>query len=190
VSSSSRDALSESGYQWSASDNAVQGNTLELPAEVADIVADGKIVIKTVQYASTGFFPMAGLVNGIDFVVGSGGVVSIVVSSIADGTPLPAPLRLRFTDVSPLDTCVFWDFDLASWSTAGCILTFVDGNATCECSHMTNFAILTSVDGTLIGAQHTFNLSIITFVGCSLSIVALSLTIFTYLLFPVRCSVL
>jgi hypothetical protein len=54
---------------------------------------------------------------------------------------------------------------------------------------MTNFAILTFVDdASLISAEHAFNLSIITYVGCSLSILGLALTFITYFLFPVRQS--
>ena len=41
------------------------------------------------------------------------------------------------------EMCVSWDFSLQGWTTEGCI-TIVgdDGVITCNCSHLTNFAVL------------------------------------------------
>ena len=42
--------------------------------------------------------------------------------------------------------CVFWDIDRRDWSTQGCItLASNESHTTCQCNHLTNFAILMDV---------------------------------------------
>ncbi|KAK3718072.1 hypothetical protein QZH41_005473 [Actinostola sp. cb2023] len=55
--------------------------------------------------------------------------------------------NIQSTDKPP--ACVFWDFELNShgggWSRDGCRLTSQDGSrVTCQCDHLTNFAVLMS----------------------------------------------
>ena len=39
--------------------------------------------------------------------------------------------------------CVSWDFTLRAWITEGCTtITGEDGIVTCDCNHLTNFAVL------------------------------------------------
>ena len=39
--------------------------------------------------------------------------------------------------------CVSWDFTLRDWTTEGCTTIFgEDGVVTCNCNHLTNFAVL------------------------------------------------
>uniref|UniRef100_A0A3Q2FJ43 Adhesion G protein-coupled receptor L2a n=1 Tax=Cyprinodon variegatus TaxID=28743 RepID=A0A3Q2FJ43_CYPVA len=83
--------------------------------------------------------------------------------------------------------CSFWNYSERSmmgyWSTQGCKL--VDSNkthTTCACSHLTNFAILmahreTSVD------HHELLLTVITRVGIVVSLVCLTICIFTFCFF-------
>ena len=45
------------------------------------------------------------------------------------------------------ERCVSWDFNAdggrGNWTSEGCeTISLVDGVATCECNHLTNFAIL------------------------------------------------
>nr|XP_026694577.1 uncharacterized protein LOC100184723 isoform X2 [Ciona intestinalis] len=41
--------------------------------------------------------------------------------------------------------CVFWDFGTSDWSSEGCGLDVTKQPPTCECSHLTNFALLVSI---------------------------------------------
>ena len=39
--------------------------------------------------------------------------------------------------------CVSWDFNLHDWTDSGCKTTVgKNGNVTCSCNHLTNFAVL------------------------------------------------
>ncbi|XP_023245084.1 adhesion G protein-coupled receptor L3 [Copidosoma floridanum] len=72
------------------------------------------------------------------------------------------------------------------WSEDGCAIQQSKSNKThsvCQCNHLTNFAILMDVHGTKIDSMNDFILRIITYVGCSISIVCLGLEIITFQLF-------
>ena len=70
---------------------------------------------------------------------------------------------------------------IGSWSTEGCKVKETQkykGFITCECNHLTNFALLLDVSQTRYVSQA---LSVITWIGCGISMVGLSLTIITFL---------
>nr|UCK81593.1 adhesion G protein-coupled receptor, Latrophilin [Arenicola marina] len=82
-------------------------------------------------------------------------------------------------------TCSFWEYSertmTGRWSTFGCQI--VDTNVThtvCSCSHITNFAVLMDVSATPISEEHQFALEVITYIGCTLSIIALFLCFLTF----------
>jgi len=79
-------------------------------------------------------------------------------------------------------TCVFWDFTLygGAWSAEGCQLkaSSVYTHDVCRCSHLTHFAEIISQPGSTLDPVHKDILSIISIIGCSLSLVGL-LAIFT-----------
>lgn len=71
----------------------------------------------------------------------------------------------------------------SNWSTEGC--RQIEGNAeysTCECDHMTNFAVLLDVTGMTekLSKGHELSLRIITYAGCTISIVCLLLSLLTF----------
>nr|KAG5695718.1 hypothetical protein BaRGS_004463 [Batillaria attramentaria] len=85
--------------------------------------------------------------------------------------------------------CVFWNQSLergrGSWSTAGCRLVqekSTTSRTTCECDHLTNFALLMDVykRGDALPPEHSQILSVISYTGCGVSLLALVLTILTY----------
>ncbi|KAK3744485.1 hypothetical protein QZH41_012902, partial [Actinostola sp. cb2023] len=93
---------------------------------------------------------------------------------------------------SALDTlCVFWNENVnltlgGAWSTNG--LRLIDtyhnnhSNAmyyTCRTNHLTNFAILMEISEYRISPEDEFALGIITYVGCSISLLCLLVTIIT-----------
>ena len=70
---------------------------------------------------------------------------------------------------------------IGSWSTQGCKVKethMYKGFVTCECNHLTNFALLLDVSQTRYMSQ---GLSTITWIGCGLSMAGLALTIITFL---------
>ncbi|XP_068758664.1 LOW QUALITY PROTEIN: adhesion G-protein coupled receptor G6-like [Montipora capricornis] len=121
----------------------------------------------------------------------------IMSSSVRDMTfdNLLKPVELVFEPAQKMDengmkaVCVFWDFEaiggLGNWSNRGCRLIKTEaGRAKCHCDHMTNFAVLFSASGprTHKGAPGVA-LSVISYVGCAISLVGLFLTLITYSLF-------
>ncbi|XP_063954456.1 mucin-2-like [Lytechinus pictus] len=131
-----------------------------------------------------------------DDIIARDALNSLVISaSLGDLkiTGLRDPVKTSFVHQRPEraenPSCVFWDFTAAggkgSWSTEGCIATQTSEDRTqCECDHLTNFALLMDIYGTTTtyDGDHLLALSIITFAGCTLSILGLIITFFSYIM--------
>ncbi|PIK53045.1 hypothetical protein BSL78_10059 [Apostichopus japonicus] len=83
--------------------------------------------------------------------------------------------------------CSFWNFRAdggrGNWSTDGCRLVSAgsDGMVNCECTHLTNFAVLMDVyDGDSLTETQLLILDAMTFFGCGASILGLLLTILAF----------
>ncbi|XP_078292079.1 adhesion G-protein coupled receptor D1 isoform X2 [Panthera onca] len=79
--------------------------------------------------------------------------------------------------------CAFLDFSSGEgvWSNQGCVLA--GGNlsySVCRCTHLTNFAILMQVVPLELTQGQQVALSSISYIGCSLSVVCLVLTLVTF----------
>ncbi|KAF0881638.1 AGRD1 protein, partial [Crocuta crocuta] len=79
--------------------------------------------------------------------------------------------------------CAFLDFSSGEgvWSSQGCVL--MEGNlsySVCRCTHLTNFAILMQVVPLELTHGQKVALLSITYIGCSLSVVCLVLTLVTF----------
>lgn len=74
---------------------------------------------------------------------------------------------------------------LGNWSDRGCKFAKNEaGRVKCHCDHMTNFAVLFSASGPRKhDEKNAMALSIISYVGCAISLVGLTLTLMTYALF-------
>ncbi|KAL3883262.1 hypothetical protein ACJMK2_029545, partial [Sinanodonta woodiana] len=116
---------------------------------------------------------------------------SAVLSLQLDPTPpvLFPPLTLTFKHFSEMfssPVCSFWNFNAdehgnGAWSSKGCKLVSTNDYTTvCECDHLTNFAILMSPGKTTDKDQ--VPLSIISTIGCAISISCLSLTMIAHLI--------
>ncbi|XP_071120942.1 adhesion G protein-coupled receptor L3-like isoform X1 [Mytilus edulis] len=117
---------------------------------------------------------------------------NIVSASIAGDKTIEFPLspviftiqlsRTYGEAAQPL--CSFWNFSegvYGQWSQEGC--NRIKENAThvtCQCTHLTNFAILMDVSGVKLTNEHTQFLRYITFVGCIISIACLALSWITF----------
>ncbi|KAK7123642.1 hypothetical protein R3I93_021920 [Phoxinus phoxinus] len=87
-------------------------------------------------------------------------------------------------------SCVFWDFDenggSGGWNPNGCHVknSSTENETTCSCDHLTSFAVLLDISrqGLTDRLQATI-LTYITFIGCGVSSIFLSVTLLTYLAF-------
>ncbi|XP_038054485.1 adhesion G-protein coupled receptor G6-like [Patiria miniata] len=78
--------------------------------------------------------------------------------------------------------CVFWDFILSNgngdWSTEGCRKeSLPNGIIRCLCDHLTSFAVIVDIHG----QQNHLFLDVVSKIGCAVSVVALIITLVTYL---------
>ena len=82
-------------------------------------------------------------------------------------------------------SCAFWNFRLGNWSQDGCeTLCHNDTHTKCQCHHLTNFALIFNVHSEFIGSDdfHAVQLKYITYVGFSISIFSMVLTILVFLI--------
>ncbi|KAM4890542.1 adhesion G-protein coupled receptor D1 [Sylvia borin] len=79
--------------------------------------------------------------------------------------------------------CAFLDYSNGTgvWSDEGCVRESGDLNySVCLCNHLTNFAILMQVVPLKLTREHQVALSSITYIGCALSILCLTITLLTF----------
>ena len=114
----------------------------------------------------------------------------VVSASLGKGRhvelPYPALLVFRHLNTENVSNprCVYWDYTLNYWSEKGCRrLATNASHTTCECDHLTNFAVLMDIHTTPLSDTHRISLEIITYVGCGVSIVCLLLAIITFQFF-------
>ncbi|MCJ8742421.1 hypothetical protein PDJAM_G00081750 [Pangasius djambal] len=86
-------------------------------------------------------------------------------------------------------SCVFWKSDLnggsGGWSSEGCtLLNYTETETICGCNHLTSFGVLLDLsrEGINNRLQATI-LTYITYIGCGISAIFLSVTLMTYLAF-------
>lgn len=127
----------------------------------------------------------SGRVQGAVIEVDVEGLVSGTVLPEADGIilsfPRPAGSAADNSDV----VCSFWDFSVNQWSSKGCrVQEVTTDTVVCQCSHLTNFAVLTT--GVLSSSSaHDAALSLITEVCLGISIACLVATALVYMCIPV-----
>ena len=103
----------------------------------------------------------------------------VISASLGQGRhiQLSHPVRMRFkhllTDNVSEPKCVFWDFTTSAWSSDGCTVLRWDAKETsCECRHLTNFAILMDIhaESSLADASSHRAPYVIIYVGCGVAI--------------------
>lgn len=117
----------------------------------------------------------------------SGVVSRIIASSVQPPVvKLQNPVVINFVGIQENQStaiCVYWDYNINSrgggWSKDGCELaSHRNDTVTCECNHLTNFAVLMDPSG--ISSKHSVHqktLGYITVVGCSLSLLGIIVTL-------------
>ncbi|XP_023232841.1 latrophilin Cirl-like isoform X3 [Centruroides sculpturatus] len=81
--------------------------------------------------------------------------------------------------------CVYWDFELRSWSDNGCwVQTFNRTHTVCRCNHLTNFAaVLMKRRSVQLSYKNETSLIVVTYIGCIISIACLLLTVLAFQIF-------
>ncbi|NXY84507.1 AGRG2 protein, partial [Alcedo cyanopectus] len=123
-------------------------------------------------------------------------ISSVISSSVANLTisNLKANVTVILQNIRPNQDnstvrCVFWDFNKngghGGWSYEGCIVKESRVNETvCSCNHLTSFAVLMNLYGnTPSSPTQELVLTFITYIGCGLSAIFLSITLVTYIAF-------
>lgn len=95
--------------------------------------------------------------------------------------------HLEPVDMDSHIKCAFWRYSPdtmnGDWSTEGCELIYSNASHTsCKCNHLTHFAILMS-SGRKLGVAHDNVLTRITQLGIIISLICLSMCIFTFFFF-------
>ncbi|CAG2104110.1 unnamed protein product [Medioppia subpectinata] len=103
-------------------------------------------------------------------------------------TPLSEPIEFTLkhliTENVTNAKCVFWDIDRRDWSDQGCHTVRTNRTHTsCKCNHLTNFAILMDVNHVQISSGNELALRVITVIGCTVSIICLTITFITLVSF-------
>jgi hypothetical protein len=104
--------------------------------------------------------------------------------------PLTKPLEfvLRHHNMTGYShrKCVYWDFEADGWSQEGCYPVQERSAAdrtSCQCYHLTNFAVLVDVHGLARSKEHQGTLNILTYIGCSISMISLVICIVVFTTF-------
>ncbi|XP_070568357.1 adhesion G-protein coupled receptor G6-like [Ptychodera flava] len=122
------------------------------------------------------------------------GFSPVIAASIGDLTimNLREPVKIRlaknasYSNVN--ESCEFWDYNLnggsGAWSGEGCAISLEENDnyrVLCECDHLTNFALLVDIynEGINIDSPNKKALSIISYVGCIVSLISLAMTLVT-----------
>ncbi|KAL9950396.1 hypothetical protein ACROYT_G042884 [Oculina patagonica] len=117
------------------------------------------------------------------------GVISLSTNPKISGNftkPVVITLQNNQSDESLQPSCVFWKYtgDGGSWSTEGCYVNFANStHSVCHCYHLTSFSVLmqlTPESYEIRGTYHELALSLITYTGISISLVALVLALITF----------
>ncbi|XP_036207630.1 adhesion G protein-coupled receptor L4 isoform X3 [Myotis myotis] len=179
----------------------VDGDYIKIfPKRKASDVTDGNVAVAFLYYKSIG--PLFSSSDNFllepqsyDHSEEEKRVISSIISvSISSNPPTLYELeKITFT-LSHIKTtgkyrsqCAFWNYSPdtmnGSWSLEGCELTYSNETHTsCSCNHLTHFAILMS-SGTSIGIKDYNILTRITQLGIIISLICLSICIFTFWFF-------
>ncbi|XP_075119683.1 adhesion G-protein coupled receptor G2 isoform X2 [Leptodactylus fuscus] len=117
----------------------------------------------------------------------SSSVSNLSISNLTES--IVVTLKTSPTNSSNQVSCVFWDFNRnngsGGWSSEGCSVAKTTRDETvCKCNHLTSFAILMNVSpNAQLKPEDLLVLTFITYIGCGLSAIFLSVTLVTYIAF-------
>ncbi|XP_045158633.2 adhesion G protein-coupled receptor L1-like isoform X1 [Mercenaria mercenaria] len=117
---------------------------------------------------------------------------STTASKTHGRTQLNRPMNFKLSHKNMLrdkvPVCAYWKYNestlVGKWSEDGCrVVDTNDDFTTCQCDHLTNFAVLMDVTGTKLNKWHRMSLQAITYVGCTVSIVCLLMCFISFSIF-------
>ncbi|XP_075052633.1 adhesion G-protein coupled receptor G2 isoform X2 [Mixophyes fleayi] len=189
---------SSSGLQVSLGSQATinSDGSIHLPASLLNqLPTDDKNVATRTQF---NYFDKTSLFMDSSLTINQSLVSKVISSSFANITIANLKENVTVTlktfpqnDSNFVLKCVFWDFtknnENGGWSSYGCMVANIiqDTNETvCTCNHLTSFAILMDVTpNDPVNPEDTLILTFITYIGCGLSSIFLSVTLITYIAF-------
>ncbi|KAG5277277.1 hypothetical protein AALO_G00115690 [Alosa alosa] len=98
---------------------------------------------------------------------------------------LSEPIQIKYNMNPPEGfnlSCQSWDGEGAQpiWTDTGCLTNISNNDVTCECSHLTFFAVLMTPLERNISASDLTSLTYITYIGCGISLFFLGITLFMF----------
>ncbi|XP_060084150.1 adhesion G-protein coupled receptor G6-like [Ylistrum balloti] len=188
--------------------NTSDQSFLVLPADLPQsLTANQRAAISKITFAAfaedkifsaiTGDLPLASgdpqVGDNSNFIRGPNSLIMAASIPNVDVSGLQSPVLQRFVHTdknSNNPECVFWDESLqtiSKWSNQGCFIyeTVNNSHTTCACDHLTNFALLMDIYGTggNLSEENRLAMSLISYIGCGISIFGLLLTLITYCAF-------
>ncbi|XP_077336872.1 adhesion G-protein coupled receptor G2 isoform X2 [Lithobates pipiens] len=167
-----------------------------LPATLLnDLSAADKDIASRIQFnffAKTSFFVDSSLTvyQYLASNVISASVANLSITNLKQNVTVTLETSTR--NDSGVLKCVFWDFTKNSgnggWSSEGCTLNSTTQNnqsqTVCKCNHLTSFGILLDMTpNNPVSPEDKLILTFITYIGCGLSAIFLSVTLVTYIAF-------
>ncbi|KAF2355503.1 GPCR family 2 extracellular hormone receptor domain [Trinorchestia longiramus] len=114
----------------------------------------------------------------------------VVSASLGHGRhiQLPKPVSIVFSllrqDNVTNPVCAFWDYTTASWSDEGCrVSTHNRSHVTCECDHLTNFAVIMEEQTNVVAVDTQSYVRIVVYAGCIVCLVCLAASLVMFTLF-------
>ncbi|KAJ8279314.1 hypothetical protein COCON_G00063800 [Conger conger] len=165
--------------------------TIILPASLTDdLMTQEQLLASRVQFIfyqrTTVFQDMALRNRSINSGVLATSVANLSISGLRDNVVFTMQNNQPITG-NFVASCVFWDHNLnegsGGWSSDGCtVQNTTEEETTCSCNHLTSFAVLLDIsrEGITDRLQATIQ-TFITFIGCGISAIFLSITLLTYL---------
>jgi len=157
--------------------------SVKLPDQATIAGSDSSITVSFTSYDNLG--SMMSMDDDFSSSVLSVNVLG--VQKVGNTIPLTKPIEflLRHKPMHDFSDrkCVYWDFGETGWSQKGCYAlkeASTEETTTCQCYHLTNFAVLIDVYGLAQSEQHKNNLDLLTWIGCGISITSLSICIYVF----------
>ncbi|XP_064384592.1 deleted in malignant brain tumors 1 protein-like isoform X4 [Halichondria panicea] len=160
--------------------------TVMLPSEVFKQTESTGLAFSV--YPNSSLFPLDEYLDSVGLIVGTPVVGAIVANTFISNLTLPVTITLpiivnteNYTRTNPTH-CVSWNFTTGNWSTDGCSVldsNITNGSISCQCNHLTNFAIIMNIQARLSPRKSDEVLDAISYIGSVLSIIGLIITIIT-----------
>ncbi|KAM5171815.1 adhesion G protein-coupled receptor E1-like [Mantella aurantiaca] len=160
-------------------------DNMEVPCELLDGKRDGAILISYKDLISNINGNFSNIIDPEeeDLIVVNSRLVSGAITKRTSEI-LSHPVIFRLVQIKHLTRfyklyCMFWDLETNVWSDEGCKTEhFNQTHTTCSCNHLTSLAVIMAP----LELMEDFALTIITYIGLSVSLVCLCLSLLTFIL--------